>query len=1457
MVTPMHNATHASRGRGVAGAFMRVLSAVALALTALAPATMSGMPQRAFADEQVRGPLAHLSAELDYGRANGGFSLFSLFAQSHDDPVETGHYMGVKYTFVDEAYADGYTSLDDLADNDQIGDALVGQYEGHVSVYDFGSDEWLAAFVDVTRENGGADEPLQVVFSKWDDTGSVYDFVQYDAEAGIAYIPKSFYYDEDGVEVARSIQCQLVLPYSFSDERDARVGVEVESGIDGVTAVSVGVVSASVVDPDITIPVVQPSDADKVTLSDITVTAEDTGEPLALVDGVTASYDATTGELTLVGAPIASTTYKVSLARGADSGISVMSVAADGSSMNAWPWGKIENWTSLGWYEGYATEFPSYVRYTSGPDLPDSDFPGGTYGGYFDAVAASGCAYACLGNSRGDYSTGSTNWLIERALDGTSMAELSGYLEQMYPDCSDDGFFIFDGPAAYNTGVTGLSDPAGIYDGPLLVGYCGHTTRGASYGSGSHTDWDTNNVHMRVLKVNEADGYVICSFVTPNKNNQTGVGVYKFRIEASGAIDLHKASSEPSKTDGNSNYALDARYGLYSDTGCTNLVGTFELDATGHSTMGNVRAGDYFVKEIAASRGYTLDTEAHPVTVIAGQTTRLDVTEVPLLGSIAITKTSSVPNISDGNACYTFTGIRYDVYADQACTRKAGVGTLVLDEHGRATVTGVPFGTYYLKEDAASVAGSGFFANDTVYRVDVRSATVASSPVQPIVDTPMDDPIHIFVSKRDALTGKPTGSGPEPLSGALFEVKYWDDRSSTDGAPTCTWTFETDERGKIYMDDASYKVGGDELYHDRYGNVTYPLGTYSVQEVRAPASYLLPEENEPYFFHVTDEFTSHSYQVGNDLNEEGFLIHEAPIRHDLSFVKVDEVTQQRMANVPFLLSRLDADGNAVESHVIVTDANGRFDSAANARTHRTNANDDALRRADDGTLSVDESKLDPSAGLWFGIGEDGKYTSPNDEFGALCDSPTKVFKVEEIRSSANEGRDLVTFTFASRGSSYSNIDLGTVTDHTPEAPEPPVLGTTATDMADGDHVVSREPDAKIRDLVSMSRLEPGKTYTITGTLYDKAAGRVLTDEFGNAYSGTTTFTAAGEVTSRYVDIAFDATLLSDGAEIVVFESLADEDGETVATHEDPDDVAQSVIVQAPRVATTATDAIDGDHVVVSDKSAKIVDEVHYDGLVKGQTYEITRTLVDKATGEVVTVDGTEVTSKTTFVSQGSGTVEMSFEIDTTYLTQGTEFVVFETVTRDAHVVADHSDIDDASQTVAIVIPAIGTTATDAADGDHEIAPDVDTTIIDTVAYENLIVGRTYTVEGVLMDKATGEALEVDGVVVTGQATFVPETPSGEVTVEFSFDASGLAGAELVAFETLLDANGDVIAEHHDIDDEAQTVTVAYPDEPQGATPYAKTGAGPSPLLALPLVLLGAGLAALGLSRKPEDNIESA
>ena len=54
-----------------------------------------------------------------------------------------------------------------------------------------------------------------------------------------------------------------------------------------------------------------------------------------------------------------------------------------------------------------------------------------------------------------------------------------------------------------------------------------------------------------------------------------------------------------------------------------------------------------------------------------------------------------------------------------------------------------------------------------------------------------------------------------------------------------------------------------------------------------------------------------------------------------------------------------------------------------------------------------------------------------------------------------------------------------------------------------------------------------------------------------------------------------------------------------------------------------------------------------------------------------------------------------------------------------------------------------------------------------------------------MDKATGEPLKVGGEQVRSETTFIPENPSGTVTVVFEFDAKYIkSDTDIVVFEDL-------------------------------------------------------------------------
>jgi hypothetical protein len=102
---------------------------------------------------------------------------------------------------------------------------------------------------------------------------------------------------------------------------------------------------------------------------------------------------------------------------------------------------------------------------------------------------------------------------------------------------------------------------------------------------------------------------------------------------ANGQVELVKQSANKSITDGNGSYSLQgARYGLYSDEQCTQLVQSATTDENGHATFASVPTGNYYVREIHPSKGYLLDEQIYPVSVSAGSTAQVHgapVEEVP------------------------------------------------------------------------------------------------------------------------------------------------------------------------------------------------------------------------------------------------------------------------------------------------------------------------------------------------------------------------------------------------------------------------------------------------------------------------------------------------------------------------------------------------------------------------------------------------------------------------------------------------------------------------------------------------------------------------------------------------------------------------------------------------------------------------------------------------------------
>ena len=548
-----------------------------------------------------------------------------------------------------------------------------------------------------------------------------------------------------------------------------------------------------------------------------------------------------------------------------------------------------------------------------------------------------------------------------------------------------------------------------------------------------------------------------------------------------------------------------------------------------------------------------------------------------------------------------------------------------------------------------------------------------------------------------------------------------------------------------------------------------PYGTYVVRETKAPTGYLLNDQ------------WSRTFGVREDgsvafLNTTDDAVDDQVICGNLRLVKVRERGMARLPGVPFLVTSLTTG----EAHVVVTDANDQIGTSSswNPHSQRTNASDEAV--AADGT--VDESALDPDTGVWF-TGATDVTTDLVDSLGAL---PFDTYEVRELRVTANEGLELATFevTVSRHG---TNVDGGTVDDS-----EGPHIETELTGR-EGEHIAKGDPGMTLTGTVWYENLEPGREYTVNGTLMDKATGEPLLDADGNTVTASTTFRAKTSSGTVEMEFTFTASCVRHGSSVAFESPLAD--GGEVAGHADIEDEDQTVTV--PEIGTMAADSETDGHVALADDEVTITDTISYQGLIPGRAYRLVGTLMDRTTGKPVTdADGDAVTATAELTPEspdGKATVELTFDASRL---AGHDVVVFERMYLGEYEVAEHADIEDAGQTVAL--PKIGTTAT--AGGAHEAAVAESLTITDAIAYKGLAPGEEYQVEGTLVDRATGEAIEW----ATASETFTPEEPSGTVEVAFTIDASNLSGHGLVAFERV-SWQGHVVAAHEDLSDEGQAV----------------------------------------------------
>ncbi|MDH2337144.1 VaFE repeat-containing surface-anchored protein, partial [Clostridium perfringens] len=412
----------------------------------------------------------------------------------------------------------------------------------------------------------------------------------------------------------------------------------------------------------------------------------------------------------------------------------------------------------------------------------------------------------------------------------------------------------------------------------------------------------------------------------------------------------------------------------------------------------------------------------------------------------------------------------------------------------------------------------------------------------------------------------------------------------------------------------------------------------------------------------------------------------------------------------------------------------------------------------------------------------------------------------------------------------------------------------------------------VKDTIDYKDLVANEKYNLTGKLM-----HVKDDGSLEEIATKTATVTAGENGNGTWQLDFGNQKLKVGEKYVVFENaesvenLIDSnkdqslDTKQVVKHEDKNDKAQTLVVKKPTLpevkdgalrTTVTADGVNGSsekEALVSFESSKdgvdVKDTINYEGLVSGQDYTLTGTLMH------VKTDGSleEVATKTATVTAGeNGTGTWELDFGNQKLQVGEKYVVFENAESvenlidtdnnyelDTKQVVKHEDKNDKAQTLVVEKPTLpevkdGTLKTtvtaDGINGSSEKEALVSfenskdgVDVKDTIDYKDLVANEKYNLTGKLMHVKDDGSLEE----VATKTTTVTAGENGNGTWELDFGNQKLqVGEKYVVFENaesvenLIDTDKDYnldakqVIKHEDKNDKAQTLVVENPTLPE-------------------------------------------
>ncbi|MFY0978604.1 SrtB-anchored collagen-binding adhesin [Clostridioides difficile] len=755
---------------------------------------------------------------------------------------------------------------------------------------------------------------------------------------------------------------------------------------------------------------------------------------------------------------------------------------------------------------------------------------------------------------------------------------------------------------------------------------------------------------------------------------------------AVGNAKLQKTSTNANITDGNGIYSIaGATYGVYSDKDCTKQLATLTTDTSGNTEAVEVRATTVYIKELSAPAGFKIDKTVYSLSVEAGKTATLKVSDTPkvtdtLIELFKIDMETQKSN-PQGNASLEGAEFTWNFYAgyynknnlpaqptrtwvtktiaekdsDGAIhyiTRLANaykvsgdsfymqdgknvlpLGTLTVEE--TKSPSGYLLEGAYMQGDGSEEQIKGIYLTQITEDGDL--AVLSGSNQYHVSDKVIRGGVKI--QKRDLETGDTKAQGGATLKDTTFEIISLNDNAVL-------------VEGKLYKKNEVVKT----IYTDIEGIAStsadlLPYGKFRMSEQKPPEGYLTEGAKE-----IDFEITENGKIV--DLTDEAHSIYNQIKRGDIEGVKIGAGSHKRLADVPFRITSKTTG----ESHVVVTDDNGQFSTASDWASHKHNTN--AGKTSEDG--------------VWFGTSE------PDDSKGALL---YDTYIIEELRCESNKGFKIIPPFEIVISRNKVVVDLGTLTD---EYEKEITIHTTATSK-DGEKTILAGNDVTIIDTVKLDGLVKGTKYQLKGWQMLKEENAELLVG-GKRVESDYTFVADDEAMKVEIAYTFNASALG-GKNLVTFEELYDlsnpEEPVKVAEHKDIEDDGQTVLIteRIIKIHTTATDK-DGKKEIEVGKDVTIVDTVKLEGLEVGTKYQLVGWQMLKEENAELIINDKKVENDYTFTSDSETMeVKIAFTFDASAL-GGKQFVTFEELydlsNPDKPIkVTEHKDIEDDGQTVTI------------------------------------------------------------------------------------------------------------------------------------------------------------------------------